>query len=75
MVMAPGNPKVPTFYFSGETLECVKTYKYLGLVISNNGKTTNMVNDRILKAKRASFALKQAISTTQNIYKTLLVII
>ena len=67
MVMAPGNPKVPNFYFSGETLECVKTYKYLGLVISNNGKTTNMVNDRILKAKRASFALKQAISTTQNI--------
>ena len=67
MVMAPGNPKLPNFYFNGETLECVKTYKYLGLVISNNGKTTNMVNDRILKAKRASFALKQAISTTQNI--------
>ena len=67
MVMSKGNPKATTFYFSNNTLENVKAYKYLGLIISSNGSRTRMVNDRVLKAKRAAFAIKQAISTTQNI--------
>ena len=67
MVMSKGNPKATTFYFSKNTLENVKSYKYLGLIISSNGNRTIMVNDRVLKAKRAAFAIKQAIGTTQNI--------
>ena len=66
MVMSKGSPKA-TFYFNNNTLENVKAYKYLGLIISNNGSRTRMVNDRVLKAKRAAFAMEQAISTTQNI--------
>ena len=67
MVKSKGNPKATTFYFSNNTLENVKAYKYLGLIISSNGSRTRMVNDWVLKAKRAAFAIKQAISTTQNI--------
>ena len=67
MVMSKGNPKATTFYFSKNSLENFKAYKYLGLIISSNGSRTRMVNDRVLKAKTAAFAIKQAISTTQNI--------
>ena len=53
--------------FRDEDLQCVDTYKYLGLIISSEGSIRKMEEDRVTKAKRASFAIRQALSTSQNV--------
>ena len=43
------------------------SYKYLGLMISSDGSIRKMIEERVTKAKRASFVLRQALSTSQNV--------
>ena len=49
-------------FMVGETnLECVSSYKYLGVEISANGKFLTAENNLSLKASRALFSIKQSI--------------
>ena len=45
------------FTLNGVELERVKTFKYLGLMFSKNGKYVNAVKHNIDKARKASFAI------------------
>ena len=68
MIMSKkSNDLCDDFTLNNVELETVKKYKYLGLIISNNGSLHNMAEDRVSKAKRALFMAKQAISTTHNV--------
>ena len=49
------------FHMLNYCLEKVNTYKYLGLIISSDGKFKTCVSDRINKAKRAMFIILQAL--------------
>ena len=52
----------PDFYYNKTPITTVSSYKYLGLILSSNGKFKNAVEDRIQKGKRALYLLKQALS-------------
>jgi len=67
MILSPGNAHTKDIVYDGTSLECVSTYKYLGLIFSSNGNIGKMEDDRIDKARKASFAIRQAISTSHNI--------
>ena len=53
------------FYIGQNKLECVKSYKYLGLEINNNGSFTTAVKSLQAQATKASFKLK---TITSNAY-------
>ena len=65
--MSAGKTQIQGITFHGQELECVRSYKYLGLIISSEGSMKKMEVERVTKAKRASFALRQEISTTHNV--------
>ncbi len=67
MVLANGNLKVKPLSYDGNSLEMVQTYKYLGLIINRNGNFNKTIEDRIAKTTRASFVLKQALSSSCNV--------
>ena len=67
MVLSSGNSFTQGITFNGMDLECVSSYKYLGLIFTRNGNLTKMEDDRIDKAQKASFAIRQAISTSHNV--------
>ncbi len=54
MIMSAGNDFVKYIKFNSDILECVSTSKYLE-------------HDRVWKAKKASFPIHKALSTTQNV--------
>ena len=58
MVMLAGKTQIQGITFRGQELECVHSYKYLGLVLSSEGSMKKMEVVRVTKAKRASFALR-----------------
>ena len=62
--MSAGKTQIQGITFRGQELECVHSYKYLGLILSSEGSMKKMEVERVTKAKRASFALRQAMSTT-----------
>ena len=66
MVLSLGSSICSDIKYNGNLLEPVTTYKYLGFMISSNGQFNKMLSDRIEKAKKASFVIQQAISTTHN---------
>ena len=53
--------------YNGTLLECVKSFNYLGFEISHNGKFSNLINDRVLKAEKTSNMVLQAIRTDKNV--------
>lgn len=55
------------FSINGSKIENVESFKYLGLLVSSNGNVNKMINDRIVKAKRAMFMLKKALNTSTNV--------
>ena len=69
MIMSAGTVHSVNYKFKigDEHLEVVNKYKYLGLIISNNGKMQNMIEDRVKKANRAIFLVRRALSTGTNI--------
>lgn len=74
MVFRKGLPKIKQKAFTiGEIeLEEVKKYKYLGVVISYNGKHQDAINDRIDKATKCIYSIKNAVSNNmQNISTSL----
>ena len=50
------------FTIGGSQIECVKSYRYLGIIFSNSGSFTLAISDLKIKAK-ASFKLKKVIDT------------
>ena len=67
MIMSNGTAKETELNFNGDLLEYVRKYKYLGIIISQNGNTSHMINDIVIKTKKALFMVKQALSTSQNV--------
>ena len=66
--MSAGKTQIQGITFRGQELECVHSWpKYLGLILSSEGSMKKMEVERVTKAKRASFALRQAMSTTHNV--------
>ena len=55
------------FHVNNEILENVCTFKYLGIIMNQNGKFKSAIEDRISKANRAVYMIKQAISCQGNI--------
>jgi hypothetical protein len=66
MIMSKGYASLKNIKINGEALECVKFYKYLGVIISANGSTKKMEQDRIVKAKKAMYTIKKALGSTLN---------
>ncbi len=63
MVMTKGKTKkFPKFHVRDHELNNSSSVKYLGFVITSNMNHSAMIEDRILKANRASYMLKQALS-------------
>ncbi len=50
MVVSAGHSRKDDIKSDNHTLECVSSYKYLGLIFSRNGSFTKMEEDRINKA-------------------------
>ena len=67
MVMSAGRTAARDITFQGQELQCVNSYKYLGLMISSDGSISKMIEERVTKAKQSSFVLRQALSTSQNV--------
>ncbi len=68
MIMSVGTVRnCGSLKYEGNAIDYVTTYKYLGLQLSSNGRFNTMINDRCLKASRASFQMRHAISTTYNV--------
>ena len=57
IVLSSRRSRIEGITFWDEDLQCVDTYKYLGLIISSEGSIGKMEEDRVTKAKRASFAI------------------
>ncbi len=72
MIMSKGTIRNRgTLTFKGDNIEYVTRYKYHGLQISSNGKTTQMIKERCTKAKKAIFQVRSALSTTYNVSRKL----
>ncbi len=72
MIMSKGTIRNSgSLTFKGDNIEYVTRYKYLGLLISSNGKTTQMIQERCTKAKKAVFQVRSALSTTYNVSRKL----
>ena len=54
-------------YYSNKELCSTDEYTYLGIKFTKNGSFVKAVEDRLTKANRAIFILKQALSTTRNV--------
>jgi hypothetical protein len=68
MVMNHKNSnRTPNIYYNKLKLEQVSSFKYLGVILQNNGKYNLAIKDRINKANRALFLIKQAITTNENV--------
>ncbi len=59
-------------YFKGETVECVNTYKYLGLTFISSGKFQQCKLELFKKSLKASFKLQSCLSSTNPSISTLL---
>ena len=56
MVMSKGKTKkVPKFNVEGQDLKHTSRVNYLGFIITSNMNNSVMIEDRILKANRASY--------------------
>ncbi len=55
------------FSLSGEPVECVQSYKYLGVIINYNGTFKKSMEDRITKATKCVYMIRNAISHYTNI--------
>ena len=58
---------VHKFHYADRELENVDEYTYLGIKFHKSGSFTNAISDRVSKASRAIYVLKQAISTVGNV--------
>ncbi len=56
--MSKCNSKENALTFNGEVFEFVSTYKYLGMLISKNGKIHKMVEDRVKKNQESYICIK-----------------
>ena len=57
---------MPNFTFGDNILENVNSYKYLGIIMHENGKYIQTINDRTMKTNRAIHMLKQVLGYTNN---------
>ena len=67
MVFSKRGSHLVDLSFRGIPLECVKNYNYLGFNLSNNGKMSHVIRDRINKSSRVANMVLQAIRTTGNV--------
>jgi exonuclease III len=68
MIMSTGIVRLnKKLLYNRECIEQVCTYKYLGLLLSSNGKFKNTILDRHSKAQKAFYQVKGALSTSHNV--------
>ena len=69
MIMCNGRLSLTNvqFTYGGQNLEIVDRYKYLGIMVTYNCNINKMIDDRILKANRAIFLVRQALSAGSNV--------
>ena len=67
MVMSKHTFTNENFNFGRLSLQCVKSFNYLGFQINFNGKFRNLVQDRILKATKMSNMVLRAIGHNKNV--------
>lgn len=60
-----GTKSLKSFYYNDMQLENVDEYVYLGIKFHKSDKFNNAINDRITKASRASYILRQALCTVK----------
>lgn len=65
--MVFGKSKAIDLKYRNISIDRVKQYKYLGVIIDDNGKTKYAIDERIQKASRAINMLQGALSTTANV--------
>ena len=63
--------KEKNFYFNGEILMFVSTYKYLGIEFQQNGRFTIAVKNRVAKAQAALFAIQRVCSSGPSEYPSI----
>lgn len=69
MVMSKGKCRnQPKFFLQGNELTISNEVNYLGIKITHNMNTNSMIEDRIVKANRACYLLRQALSVQGNIH-------
>ena len=67
-ILVFGNKYVSeTFMYDGIPLKQVKTFLYLGFLLSYNGNISSVMNDRIQKATKVSNMILRAIRTNKNV--------
>ena len=66
MVLTKQRYKTERFMYNGTLIEYVKSFNYLEFEISHNGKFSNLIKDRVLKAEKTSNMVLQAIRTDKN---------
>ena len=67
MVFQNQRKDYPDLFFMVNTdLEIVKEYTYLGVTFSSNGKFTTAISNRVNKANRAIYVLRQTLTSVGN---------
>ena len=56
-----------SFYYKGHLLDSVSQFKYLELIVQQNGKFNKVIEDQCLKSRRAMYMVKKALGTTGNV--------
>ena len=56
------------WYYNGEEIETVKSFKYLGFVFSNTGKFKKGIENIVLQGHRALFNLFSSVDNFENMY-------
>ena len=56
-----------SFYYHNMKLENVNEYTYLGIKFHKSGKFNIAIKDRMAKASRAMYIIRQALCTVKNV--------
>ena len=67
MVFSSRHSACLPFYYNNLELDFVKSFKYLGIIMSHNGKFTKTIEDRVSKAERAICMLRQVLASDGNV--------
>ncbi len=68
IVLSAGISQTKNGHFGGEfASECLSPYTYLVLIVSSNGNLLKLEDDMINKAGKASFVIRQTISSSHHI--------
>lgn len=72
MIMNLGSMKyTKDLVYDGKHIEGVNSFRYLGLVLTSNGKFNSAIRDRCTSARKAYYQIRGVLSTTTNVSRRL----